>query len=276
MMPSKNWRNTDNICTYSSTSKDFNLDTLINSEPILISNDDNILIWYDESITKHEQDDQYSFSQLYLIIRSIAIFTNEQKCLEFINKFRSKNKLFLIVSGELGKNFVPKIYHLSQINSIYIFCGHIENHESWAKEYEKIKGVFNDITELCECLKRDKQKLEQDQICRKLIDSLSKQFSSPNEFDEYFNIKNPKYDDQHQPKDNIKFVTSADIPFSKEETSPSVKDIEIINNIHPSETVTPYMQYKQRMEFSDTGKILKNLWNFIKDNFRYLAMCMRC
>jgi len=257
-MSSKNWRNKDNICTYSSTSKDFNLDTLINNEPILISNDDNILIWYDASINKHEQDDQYSFSQLYLIIKSIVIFTNEQKCLEFINKFRLKNKLFLIVSGVLGKNFVPKIYHLLQINTIYIFCGYIESHESWAKEYEKIKGVFNDITELCECLKRDKQKLEQDQICRKVIDSLSKQFSSPNEFDEYFNIKNPKYDDHHQPKDNIKFVTSADIPFSKEETSSSVKDIEIITNIHPSETVTPYMQYKQQMEFSDTGKILKN------------------
>ena len=59
------------------------------------------------------------------LIKSIVIFTNEQKCLEFINKFRSKNKLFLIVSGSLGKNFVPKIYHLSQINSIYIFCGQL-------------------------------------------------------------------------------------------------------------------------------------------------------
>ena len=67
------------------------------------------------------------------------------------------------------------------------------NHESWAKKYEKIKGVFNDITELCACLKRDKEKFEQDQICRKLIDLLSKQSLSSNEFDEFFNIKNPKY-----------------------------------------------------------------------------------
>jgi len=258
-MSSKKWRNNDNICTYSSTSKDFNFDTLINNESISISNDDSILIWYDESMDKDEQDDQYSLSQLYLIMKSIFIFTNEEKCLDFINKFRLKNKLFLIVSGSVGKNFVPKIFDLSQINAIYIFCGHIENHKSWAKKYEKIKGVFNDIKELCECIQRDKQKLEQeDQICRKLIDSFSKKFSSPNEFNECFNIKNPKYDDHHQPKDNIKFVTSADIPFSEEEISPPIKDVEINNNIHASETVTPYMQYKQQMEFSDTGKILKN------------------
>jgi hypothetical protein len=257
-MSFKQCRNNDNISTHSTTSKDFNFDSLINNEANLTCDDDIILIWCDASISKDVRDDQYSFSQLRLATKSIHIFTNEQKCLEFISESRFKNKLFLIVSGSLGKDFVPKIYHLSQINSIYIFCGLKTNHEIWAKEYKKIKGVFDKITELCECLKRDKQQLEMD---RTLVDFFSKKISSSHGFDELINLKNSKHNDHHQPKDDIKIViTSAVTPFSNE-TSPVIKEEdeeEINNNIHPSKTVAPYTPHKQQMEFSDTGKILKN------------------
>jgi hypothetical protein len=259
-MSPKQWRHNNNICTYSSTSKEFNVDSLFNNEGILTCDDDYVLIWLDASINKDEQDDQYSLNQLGLVIKSIIIFINEQKCLEFINKFRLKNKLFLIVSGSLGENFVPKIYDLFQINFIYIFCGQKKKHEIWTKKYEKIKGVFDNITELCVHLKRDKDKLEQVEWFRKLIDSLPKTLSSSNKFNEFINFTNPKYDDRHQPKDDIQIiVTSADIPFSKEETCSPIQDVDISNSIHPSETVAPYMEYKQQMEFSDTGKLLKKL-----------------
>jgi hypothetical protein len=243
-MFSKYWRN-KNISAYSS--KDFNYDSF-NEAPV--TEDDGLaVIWYDTSINRNEQDDQYSMSQLRLVNNSIVIFTNEQQCLEFINKVNKKKKLFLIVSGSLGKNFVPKICDYLQIYSIYIFCGKKINHESWAEKYKKIKGVFDNITELCEYLQRDKKEFE---ICRKFIDSL------PHQFNELMNFKNSKHDDHQQPKDDIKIIIpSADVPFSKEKPSSPIQDIEINNNIQQSETVAPYMQYKQQMEFSDTGKISK-------------------
>jgi hypothetical protein len=71
------------------------------------------------------------------------------------------------------------------------------------------------------------------------------------------NLNNSKYNHQHhQAKDDIKIeVKSADIPFSKEESCLLKKEVEVSNNISPSETVAPVVQYKQHMEFSDTGKI---------------------
>ncbi len=75
-MSSKQWRHNNNICTYSSTSKEFNVDSLLANEGILTCDDDYVLIWLDASINKDEQDDQYSLNQLGLVIKSIIIFIN--------------------------------------------------------------------------------------------------------------------------------------------------------------------------------------------------------
>jgi hypothetical protein len=132
-MPLKEWRINKNICTYPSSLKDFNFDSLTNIEVIPILHDDNILIWLDASFHKENLDDQRSINRLRLVIISIVIFTDEQTCSKFINKFKTKNKLLLIVSGSLGQSFVPKIDLLLQIYSIYVFCGRKIKHESWAQ-----------------------------------------------------------------------------------------------------------------------------------------------
>ncbi|CAF3868752.1 unnamed protein product [Rotaria sordida] len=253
-MPLKQWRMNDDIRVDSNLLKNVNLDKFKNPEIIsTIHDNDDILIWLDKCIHNDDQDDQYSINQLRLIMNSIIIFTNKEECLKFIHKFKTtKNKLFLIVSGSLGKDFVPIIYQLSQINSIYIFCGRKTNHEYWAKNYEKIKGVFDNIKDLCVNL--NKQKFEFNQIIiDNLINFLSKKSSLPYQFDEIINFKNNIYDN-YQPNENIQIsTTSADIPFSNEENRSSINEIEINNSVESSQTVTPFMQYKQQMEFSDTG-----------------------
>jgi len=92
------------------------------------------------------------------------------------------------------------------------------------------------------------------------------------------NFNNPKYNHQHhQAKDDIKItVKSADIPFSKEESCLLKKEVEVNNNIPPSETVVPVVQYKQHMEFSDTGKIkrIRSMNVLFVFEFRYLALCI--
>lgn len=250
-MSSKEWRS---ISNFLSIPKDFNIDNLINNKAISTYDNDSKLIWYDTSIRNYQQDDQYTVSQLYLVMKSIFMCTNEQNCLEYINEVYSKNKLFLIISGSIGENFLPKINDLSQINSIYIFCGRKTKHEVWAKKYVKIKGVFDDIIELCECLKCDKQKLECDQMCQTIVDIFPKKFLS-SQSDEFSNFKHNELD---QPKDDIKIlVTPTNISLNEDEAFSTIREKEINSIIHSCETVTPYIQYKQQMEFSDTGKLLK-------------------
>jgi tetratricopeptide (TPR) repeat protein len=53
---------------------------------------------------------------------------------------------------------------MSQVDSIFIFCGNKKRHEQWAKEWPKIKGVFTDIKPICEALKQAAQQCEQNAI----------------------------------------------------------------------------------------------------------------
>ncbi|CAF4167778.1 unnamed protein product [Adineta steineri] len=67
----------------------------------------------------------------------------------------------MIVSGSLGKHIVPRVHDISQVDSIFIFCHNKEWHNQWAKEWPKIKGVFTDITSICEALKPAVHQCEQ-------------------------------------------------------------------------------------------------------------------
>ena len=59
----------------------------------------------------------------------------------------------MIVSGSLGQHTVPRVHNISQVDSIFIFCNDKEYHEQWVTEWSKIKGVFTEITPICEALK---------------------------------------------------------------------------------------------------------------------------
>jgi hypothetical protein len=251
-----------NIRECSTLSKTCDNDIKINNEVSSTWLDDIILIWLDASVNKNNRDDQHSIIELRRIFNSIFIFTEKEKCLKFINNFMNKNKLILIVSGSLGKEILPQIDNLSQIYSVYVFCLQKINHQCWAQKYEKIKGVFDDITCVCEYLARDKQKLEQNRLLVRLLGSSSKKSSTPYLFNEVIDCHEttPVEYDNHQPNDDTKMaVTSADVPFSTEESCSSINEVKTNDNIQsgvsPSETVTPVAQYKQQMEFSDTGKV---------------------
>ncbi len=251
-MSSKNWRCDAGICNYSSTSKDFNCDDRLNNQA---ANNEQIIIWCDKFINENEQDDQHTLNQLYEVGGQVIIFTDEQGCLEYIDKIQEKNKLMLIVSGSLGKSFVPKIYNRVQIYLIYIFCGRKMQHKFWAEKYEKIKDVFDNIIELRKDLEGEMEKLKTDEICRKIVDLFSKKSSSSSKFQESFNINNSKHDDDHQSKDDLKIpVISANVPSSKEVSPSTIGEMEINNSMQYSETVAPYVHYKQQTEFADTGK----------------------
>jgi hypothetical protein len=50
------------------------------------------------------------------------------------------------------------------VDSIFIFCGNKKYHEQWTKEWSKIKGVFTEITPICEALKQAAQQCEHNAI----------------------------------------------------------------------------------------------------------------
>ncbi|CAF3761732.1 unnamed protein product, partial [Adineta steineri] len=111
-----------------------------------------LLIWLDNNINENNTDCSNTIKQLKRVVNNINTFTDGEQCLEFIQTI-TNNKVCMIVSGSLGKHIVPHVHDMSQVDTIFIFCNNQEWHKQWAKEWPKIKGVFTDITSICDALK---------------------------------------------------------------------------------------------------------------------------
>ena len=95
------------------------------------------LIWLDSSVNRSEEN-LHAQWRLRTIINYLKTFEDEQTCLEYIRSVPKDDRIILIVSGRLGRIFVPKIAHLRQIDSIYIYCKNKAFNEYWAQYYYQV------------------------------------------------------------------------------------------------------------------------------------------
>ncbi|CAF0957054.1 unnamed protein product [Adineta steineri] len=132
-----------------------------------------LLIWLDSNIDETNDDYQNTMTKLRRAVSAISTYTNDDQCLEFIQTVVD-NKIFMIISGSLGQHIVPRVHSMSQVDSIFIFCGNKKHHEQWAKDWPKIKGVFTDITPICEALKGAAHQCEQNVIPMSFVETNKK------------------------------------------------------------------------------------------------------
>jgi len=142
------------------------------------------LIWLDSTIDSSNSNCQKTINQLRVIVNDIKLYIDGDRCIEFI-KTITNNKVCMIVSGALGQNIVPRVQDMSQIDSIFVFCGNKKKHEQWVKEWSKVKGVFTEVGPMCEALKEAVQQCEQNAI------SIS--FMATNTGDAFIKSLDPSY-----------------------------------------------------------------------------------
>ena len=113
-----------------------------------------LLVWLDANLDESKADFKKSLERLRNVVASIRIFQDVKQCIEFLNEI-SEEKVFIIVSGALGRQVVPDFEDMPQIQSIYIFCGNKAIHEEWASKMLKVKGTFTEIEPICKALQID-------------------------------------------------------------------------------------------------------------------------
>jgi len=119
-----------------------------------------LLIWLDNNIDDNSTDSRNTITQLQRVVNDINTFTDGEECIEFLDTI-TDNKACMIISGLLGKHIVPRVHNMFQVDSIFIFCGDEEHHKQWVKDWSKIKGVFTEVSPICEALKKAAQQCEQ-------------------------------------------------------------------------------------------------------------------
>ncbi|CAF4294985.1 unnamed protein product, partial [Adineta steineri] len=122
-----------------------------------------VLIWLDNNINDDNADYSNTIKQLERVVNNINTFTDDEECVKFIGAI-TNNKICMIVSVSPGKHIVSHVHNMSQVHSIFIFCNNQECDKQWATEWPKIKGVFTDITSICEALKQATHQCERNAI----------------------------------------------------------------------------------------------------------------
>ena len=113
-----------------------------------------LLIWLDADFDESKEDFKKSIENLRRIVASITTFTDAQQCIDFLSAIKEE-KVFMIISGSLGREILPEIQAWPQLESVYVFCGNQSLHEQWAKKISKVKGVYSKIEPICEALQID-------------------------------------------------------------------------------------------------------------------------
>jgi len=83
-----------------------------------------------------------------LFTNNIENFRDIHLCQEYIKTMVEVKRLILIVSGILGKQFVPSIHEYQHVISIYIHCSDRKTHLDWSSKFAKVKDIVTDIDEL--------------------------------------------------------------------------------------------------------------------------------
>ena len=98
-----------------------------------------------------------SISHLREIVNSVQTFDNVDECIKTLADV-GEEKVFLIVSEELGEEITPLLHRLPQIKYIYVFCPKNQECQKWAKQYHKVHGTYETISCVCEQMKQDKSR----------------------------------------------------------------------------------------------------------------------
>ena len=113
-----------------------------------------LLVWLDGSIDEENNDDcRNSITKLRQVVDTVNTFTTVDECIDFITDVKYE-MIFMIISGTFSQTIVPIIQDIPQVSSVYIFREHKATLVQWAKQWSKVKGVFTDITPICEALKQ--------------------------------------------------------------------------------------------------------------------------
>ncbi|CAF3797073.1 unnamed protein product [Adineta steineri] len=122
-----------------------------------------LLVWVDASIDQTNKDCQNALTQLRAVVNNVIIFNQSDACIQFLDQINDA-QVFVITSESLGQDLVPEIHGMSKLDAIYIFSGNIFHHQQWTKDWNKIKGVHNNIKDICDALKECVKQINQNSI----------------------------------------------------------------------------------------------------------------
>ncbi|CAF1056175.1 unnamed protein product [Rotaria sordida] len=119
------------------------------------------IVWLDVTYLTQSEEFFNRRARFRRLVDDVELFDDIEQCIEYCIALPASNRLFIVVSGSIGEQLIPRILDSNQckitcsILGVYIFCQDIIKHKQWAKKCSLVKGIFNDKQELVNCLTDD-------------------------------------------------------------------------------------------------------------------------
>lgn len=127
-----------------------------------------ILIWVDNNVESNDSDTKKTIDKLNELVCKIVLIKTPATCIEMLKEVEP-TKCYLITSGVLGKELMPRIHSLSHLEAIFIFCANKTHHEIWTNEFSKIRGVHTDIDPIYNELRSIIKQVQNDNVPTSII-----------------------------------------------------------------------------------------------------------
>ena len=132
-----------------------------------------LLIWLDIHIDESDQTEcSDAIAQFRQVTSSIKLFNDVDQCIDFISDIIEK-KAFVILSGALTEDIISILQDIHQVNSIYLLCEEGSEVEQLTSQSPKLKGIFPEISSICEALKYDTRCYDQNVVSLSFIPATS-------------------------------------------------------------------------------------------------------
>ena len=95
------------------------------------------------------------------MINDVNIFQDSDTCVDFLQTVMDE-KVLVIASSSLGKDLIPRIHSMTQVDTIYILCDDQAQHQPWSEQWSKIRDVYTRIEPICEALQHSTKQYRQD------------------------------------------------------------------------------------------------------------------
>jgi hypothetical protein len=122
-----------------------------------------LLVWVDDKIKMNSKKYTKTLERIRSIVNDVTIITETQPCIEFLREITNE-KVFVIVSEGLGRELVPSIHSMVQLDTIYISSDNRVRCEKWTRECCKVKGIHGRFRGICDALRLAVKQCNQDSI----------------------------------------------------------------------------------------------------------------
>ena len=122
-----------------------------------------LLVWVDATVHAATTDTENTLEKLRAIVPDVRLIDHPDKAVDLLTNTKTETS-FVITSDEFGRELVPRIHSLGNLDAIYIFSQNVKFHSEWSNTWTKVVDVNNKIDLICEALRRAVKQCNQDNI----------------------------------------------------------------------------------------------------------------